>query len=258
MHGVIGPAEIVDTALKSTFNYKPAPDNPPSNPPLFGLKENFKEVFDFVDMQNKISNSRQTSERLNFLECQVGYLQQQVASYEKRFADLLLYNWLFPKGAIQGIGGYVCKKCQTFSLKAIFDPGYDMTRERKHRCNYSADKRSYIVFSIPSYIQNVDDWPAQTMLNQVNFSIPIGKYLLAKDIPKGLNDLSNNLDPEIAQEILGVPDKYHFYSLENNDKLNWIDRAIDNLAKKIVMADNEVLDFFREWRDYATIFYHFY
>jgi hypothetical protein len=58
-----------------------------------------------------------------------------------------------------------------------------------------------------------------------------------------LNDLSSKLDPEIAREILAIPDKYGFYSLENNYKLNWVDQAIDNLGKKNTNGGQGSLDF---------------
>lgn len=215
-----------------------------SSPPLFGLKDNYKEVFDFADLQNKMFNSRQTSDRLNSLQWQVNSLQQQLGACDKSYKDLLWYHWVLPKAAFQGISGYICKKCQTFNLKAILDLGCDMTAESKHDCVAPADKRSYVVFPIPPNIQYVDFWAAKILLDYVNFHLPIGKYLIAKEITKGLNEFSRISNPEIAREILGISDKYYLYSLENNYKINWVDRAIGNLDKKLAMLDNEVLDFF--------------
>jgi hypothetical protein len=113
------------------------------------------------------------SDHRSLLEWQVSSLNQQLASCEIRFSDLLSNNWIFSKGAIQGISGYVCKICRTFSLKSVIVPGYDMTMERKHRCADSPDRRSYIVLPIPLDIPDVDYWAAQTLLDQVNIYIPI-------------------------------------------------------------------------------------
>lgn len=254
MHGVNEHAQSNELVSKSNF-FKSLSNVPVIKlRPSLGWDEGFKEVFDFIEMQNKTANSRQVFERLNSLQWQVGSLQQQLRSSENRYSELLSYNWLLPKGAIQGISGHVCKRCQTFSLKAIIEAGYDMTMGTKHRCVDSPDKRSYVIFPIPSDIQNIDDWAAQILLNHVNFYIPIGKYLIASEVSKELNNFSNALNPEIAREILGIPDRYYLYPLENDYKIDWIHRAIDNLGKKIVMSDSEILDFFKRVKSTYAIF----
>jgi hypothetical protein len=116
---------------------------------LSSFMEPFKPILDFADMQNKLSNSRHTPDHYNVLEQQVSSLNQQLASCEKRFCDWFSNNLVLPKGAIQGISGHVYKICRTFSLKLVFDPGYDMTTQSKHRCADSPYKRSYLVFPIP-------------------------------------------------------------------------------------------------------------
>jgi len=249
MHGVNDDSGRIDGALKITHNNKPTDYNP-----LSIIDETLKQVSDFANLQNKISNSRQMSDHRNLLEWQVSSMNQQLAFCQQRFSDLLSNNWIFSKGAIQGISGYVCKICRTFSLKPVIDPGYDMTMEKKHRCADSPNKRSYIVLPIPSNIPDSDHWAAQTLLNQVNFFFPIGKYLIAKDITQAFINFSSKLNPEIAREILGIPDEYYLYTLENNCKINWINRAIDNLGEKIIMTDYEALDFFRKVKSTYAIF----
>jgi hypothetical protein len=125
MHGVNENPGSIQSPLNITYDNKSRADNF-----LTSLKQDLKVVSDISDMQNKISNSIQTSNNQNSLEWQANSLRQQLASYEKRFSDLLSNNWIFPKGAIHGISGYICKKCQTFSLKPILDLGYDMTMEK--------------------------------------------------------------------------------------------------------------------------------
>jgi hypothetical protein len=249
MHGLNENSGSIYSASKTTYYNKPRAYNPVST-----IEETLKPVLDFAELQNKMSNSRQASDYLNSLESQVNSLRQRMASYDKRISDLYSYNLVFPKGAAEGISGYICKKCQTFSFKAIFDPGYDMTMESKHRCNESDYKRSYMVIPIPSGIPDVDNWAAQRLLEQLNLYIPIAKYLVATDMTKCLSHFSTISNAEIAQGIVGVPDRYPFYSFKNNSKTNWIDRAIDNLNKKIVMADFEILDFFRKVKSTYAIF----
>jgi hypothetical protein len=242
------------TALKGTLGNEATHDNPTSNSPLFGLKEFYKDLSEIGDLGNKISNSGRAIEYQNSLHWQINSLRQQVASCEKRFSELVSYNWQFPRGAIQGISGYVCRKCQTFSLKMIIDPGYDMTMEAKHRCIDSADKRSYNVLPIPSDTPNVDDWAARRLLDHLNYYIPIGKFLIANDISKLFEHYSNKLSPETARQIFGIPDRCYYYSLENNCNLSWINQAIDTLGKAIAMTDDETLDFFKKVKSTYAIF----
>jgi hypothetical protein len=249
MHGLNENARSIYSASNITYHNKPGAYNPVST-----IEETLKPVLDFAELQNKMSNSSQASNYLNSIESQVNSLRERMASYDKRISDLYSYNLVFPKGAAQGISGYICKKCQTFSFKAIFDPGYDMTMESRHRCNESDYKRSYTVIPIPSGVPDVDDWIAQCLLDQINFYIPIGKYLVATDMTKCLNDFSTISNAEIAQGIVGVPDRFPFYSFKNSSKTDWIDRAIDNLNKKIVMTDFELLDFFRKVKATYGIF----
>jgi hypothetical protein len=252
MHGFNESLGRIDRPLKFPYGDRPTSNNRPSI-----IQETLKELSDFDDLLNKTSNPRQptqTADYQNSLESQLNSLRQKVASYEKRISDLLNHNLLFSKGAAQGISGYACKRCQTFSFKAIFDPGYDMTMESKHRCTESHYKRSYNVIPIPPDIPDVDDWAAKYLLDQVNFYIPIGKYLIATDMTKCLNDFSNISNAETAREIVGVPHRYPLYSFENNSRTSWIDRAIDNLNKKIAMADVELLDFFRRVKSTYAIF----
>jgi hypothetical protein len=249
MHGINENSGSIDRGLKITYDNKPTAYNH-----LSIIDESLKQVSDFADLQNKITNSRQMSDHRNLLEWQVSSLNLQLASCQQRFSDLLSNNWIFSKGAIQGISGHVCKICRTFSLKPVIDPGYDMTMEKKHRCADSPNNRSYMVLHIPSDIPDVDHWAAQTLLNQVNFFFPIGKYLIAKDITQDFIYFSNKFNPEIARALLGIPDEYYSYTLENICKINWINRAIDNLGKKIIMTDDEAMDFFRKVKSTYAIF----
>jgi uncharacterized C2H2 Zn-finger protein len=249
MHGVNENPGIIQSPLKITYDNTSRADNY-----LTGLKQDLKLLSDISDMQNKIYNSRQTSNNQNSLEWQVNSLRQQLASYEKRYSDLLSYNWLIPRGDIHGISGYICKKCRTFSLKPIINPGYDMTMERKHRCAESPDKRSYIVLPIPSNIPDVDYWAAQTLLNHINFIFPVGKYLIAIDVTEDFNLLGYKSIPVIVRQYLGIPGRFHFHSFENNFKVSWIEQAIDNLDKVIAMTDDEALDFFKKVKSTYAIF----
>lgn len=254
MHEVTDPSFDVRRVLRNSQGEKHVSDDSMVTIPSLGLKANFKEVYDFAELNNQVTNSIQTANLVNSLQWQVDSLRQRLASYDKSFSDIVSYNLLIPKAAIKGISGHICKKCQTFSLKAIIDIGYDMTMEAKHRCTDIADKRNYILHRIPSDTPNVDDWAARCLLDQVNSFIPIGKYLIASEITEHLNNLGYKSNPDIVREFLGIPDKYPFHSFENNFKVSWINQAINSLGKVIAMTDDEALDFFRKVKSTYAIF----
>jgi hypothetical protein len=215
------------------------------------LWDNIQEL---AKMQNMIANSNQTFDRINNLQWQVNTLQKQIQLSQKQMSDLLSYNWLSPKRSIQGLSAFLCKKCNTLGLKPIFDLGYDMTMECRHRCNEMANKRNYQNFQIPPIIQNRDAWAARVLANYLKSHTYIGKHLFSKDITKGFNDFNQVLTPEITQAVIGIPDRYCYYTLKIGDRLVWLDRGIDNLDKEILLTDDELTDFLARVKSTYAIF----
>jgi len=210
------------------------------------LDMSFDMINDVAKLKNTIANSNQIFTRLNFF-------QSRAISYEKQIADLYAQNWIVSKSEIQAVSGYVCNKCNTFSLRPIIDIGHDMTMQAKHRCVHG-DKSTYIVFSIPPNIENIDEWTSQVLLYHLNFYIPIGKYLAADDMSRPFNAFNEGLNSDIAYGLMGIPDRYPLYSFEKDYKIDWVDRAITNLGRKIVVEEHEMLDFFRRVKSTYAIF----
>jgi len=120
---------------KSKYDYNQRNYSPP------GVKDYFADLADLIEMQNKMSNSNQTFGRINLLQSQVGALQQQLAHHQSQLNDIYSSYWLIPRDSIQGLSGYICTICQTFSLKPIFNIGYDMTMHSRHICNESSNEK---------------------------------------------------------------------------------------------------------------------
>ena len=202
-----------------------------------------KDVYDFAEMGNKMANSNMMFNQLNSLQWQVSSLQQQLTSSNRSLNDLLSRNWLLPKRSIQGLSGYLCDKCNSFSVKPIFNIGFDMTMQSRHRCNEPDYKRNYLVQQIPNNIQNADAWGGQFLIYCVNNYTFIGRNLIATDITKSFRNFELELNTEIAYQIMGVPERYNLHSLESNVNVIWIDKAIKNIGKKTPMYDSEIMDF---------------
>ena len=120
---------------KPKYDYNQRNYSPP------GVNDYFADLADLIEMQNKMSNSNQTFGRINLLQSQVGALQQQLAHHQSQLNDIYSSYWLIPRDSIQGLSGYICTICQTFSLKPIFNIGYDMTMHSRHICNEPSNEK---------------------------------------------------------------------------------------------------------------------
>jgi len=198
---------------------------------------------EFFKMQNMIANSKQTFDLINNLKSQVNSLQQQIGVFQRQISDIQYYNWVLPKRSIQGFSGYICKKCSTFSVKPIFELGYDMTMQIRHRCNEMDSKKNYRDFQIPTNIQNVPVWAARVFADYLKSYTYSSRFLFSKDMTKAFKDFNQILPAEITNEILGIPDRYYLRSIESVNRTTWLDRALSNPGKEILLTEDELHDF---------------
>jgi hypothetical protein len=101
---------------------------------------------------------------------------------------------------------------------------------------------------------NIDEWTTEILLNLLNSCMPGRKYLIAHDISNIFDLLTRKLNHEGVNNFLGIPDRFYLYSLENDYKVLWIDRALMNIPKKIVLEDSEIRDFLRRVKSTYAIF----
>lgn len=141
-----------------------------------------------------------------------------------------------------------------FSLKPIFNIGYDMTMETRHVCNEFSYKMSYLNFPVPNNRQNVDQWAAQILFNYLKNLMPIGMFIFAKDLTKGFDNFSSAFNSKRVDQILGIPDRYYSYSFEYNQKREWLDRAVNNLENKISISNDEAIEFLKLVKSTYAIF----
>ena len=254
IHGQVVQFNNFPTSMGSNL-YQKSRSNTSQRNDSSSTKSIFGEVLEFSEMLNKMSNSNQTSGRFNSLQRQVASLQQQLAATQSQLNGVMSYNWLIPRESINGFSGYICKLCQSFSLKPVFNLGYDMTMQIRHRCNEPASKRNYLIFSFPSNEQNTDDWAAQILFDHVNYRMPFSKFLISKDLTRGFSNYGKIMSPDMVRELaFGIPDRFSSHTIENNHNINWIDRAINNFEKKFSITNNEARDFLKRVKSTYAIF----
>jgi hypothetical protein len=249
MHAVNQNPGIIDTSLYIPYNNRPT-----TNSALSFTQDPLKEVSDFANLQNKISNSIQMSGYQNSLEWQVNSLKQQLAFSENRLNELLSNNWIIPNYEIQGLSGYVCRRCNSISITKIQNIGYDMTMQAKHTCDEEKVKSIKMVSIRPSDVWHFNDYAAGFMLESLNSFMPGQKYLVAKDYSTVFKNYEKLHEPEDVKLLLGIPRRFYLYSLDKDERIDWIDRAVGNLGIRTNVEDFEIRDFLRRVKSTYAIF----
>jgi hypothetical protein len=78
--------------------------------------------------------------------------------------------------------------------------------------------------------------------------------LLGRDITQPFNQIRIKFNSDIANRIFGIPKRYRLYSLHNSFKLDWLDRVLANLGKKVMIKEAEMMDFLRRIKSTYAIF----
>ena len=171
--------------------------------------------------------------------------KNKIAMLERENARTRSENWIIPNSEIQGLSGYVCRRCNSFGFDIVRDIGYDMTMQSRHRCDEDRVKSIKMVSIRPSDVWHLYDTAAGIILDGLNRLMPYPKYLLAKDISKSYLSLEKMVGPFSANLLLGIPDRYYMYSVKSNEKIEWLKRVLANLGKKTMVEESEIRDFLR-------------
>jgi hypothetical protein len=185
-------------------------------------------------------------------------LRGQINFCQREIRELTTNNWILPHSAIQGLSGYLCRRCFTFDFVNIQHIGYDKTMVSRHMCDEQKVKTSKDI----SMMNLSDLWAtwdqynsaAAQMLNALNFIMPGKKYLIAEDMSSLFNFLESLMLPDFAKILLGVPDRFHFHIVRKEQISDWINRIVANMGKKTSVEDFEIKDFLRRVTSTYAIF----
>jgi hypothetical protein len=170
-------------------------------------------------------------------------LKQQLMICQNQLAYIQSDNWMISKREIRGISGYLCRRCKTLSFIPIKDPGFDMTMQAKHVCDEEKVKRIFCVPIRPIDVWNEANAFAGILLNRLNFIIPDEKYLYAQDYSNLFCLTTSKLGHDMALNMLGIPNRFPWYRLQENHKIDWVETALNNLGKKVLIQEEEIRDF---------------
>ena len=180
--------------------------------------------------------------------------RNKISMYEREIATIRSQNWIIPNSEIHGLTGYVCRRCNQIAFDSVRNIGYDMTMQDRHTCDEEKVKSIKMVSIRPVDVRNLNDTAAGIILERLNYLMPGQKYLLAVDLSKSFETIEGLLNIEIAKILLGIPDRYYFYSLGKDERIDWIDRSVSNIGKKTIVKDFEIKDLLRMVKSTYAIF----
>ena len=180
--------------------------------------------------------------------------RNKIAMYEQEIATLKSHNWIIPNSEIQGLTGYVCRRCNQIAFDGVRNIGYDMTMLARHTCDEEKVKSIKVVSIRPVDVWNLNDTAAGIIIEKLNYLMPSQKYLLATDTSKSFDSLERMVNPSLVKFLLGIPDRYYLYSVKSDEKIRWLERAIANLGRRTIVEDSEVRDLLRRVKSTYAIF----
>lgn len=180
--------------------------------------------------------------------------RNKISWYEREIARIRSENWIIPNSEVQGLTGYVCRRCNQIAFDRVRNIGYDMTMQARHICDEEKRKSIKMVSNRSADVRSLNDTAAGIILERLNYLMPGQKYLLATDMSKSFDILESMSNPSIAKFLSGIPHRYYYYSVDKDEKIQWLERAVDNLGIRTIVEDFEIRDFLRRVKSTYAIF----
>jgi len=218
-----------------------------TKPPITGLDQSLERLSnlgriaaDYASTMNVYQESTNNKTKIAMCQNEINWIKSN--------------NWIVHNSQTQGLSGYVCRRCNQIGFLNIQDIGYDMTMQAKHRCDEAKVKRIRMCSIRPSDIRHLDDFVAKIMLDRLNCIMPGQKYLLARDVSNSFNSIEKAFNTELAKLLLGIPDRYYFYSLAKDERIPWLNRSVSSIGKKIIIEGFEIIELLRKVKSTYAIF----
>lgn len=220
--------------------------------PLFdsgGIEENSSKSLGSEDgltkMQNWMKSFIELAKATNSIQTQSG-LRQSADFYFGQVKNIYANNWILPKTEIQGISAFFSRRCLTFTLRPIRDLGYDETEKGKHiNLHGDVDINKIQLDSTDQSDAALDDIAGNILTNAVNYFMLGIKYLVAFDLTSFFVYLLSKHNPELTLRLIGIPDRWYLYPIEQHFNPKYVDRALTDLGKSVRLEDVELVDFLR-------------
>ena len=144
----------------------------------------------------------------------------------------------------------------TFNLRPIRELGYDETEKGKHiDLHGDVDINKIRTDSTDHSTDAVlDDSACDVLKNAVNYFMPGIKRLLAFELTSLFVYLMSKHNHDFTLRLIGIPDRWYLYALEQQSIPKCVDRALGDLGRRVSLEDTELVDFLRKFQaTYAII-----
>jgi len=205
--------------------------------PFKGFTKMAKAIKAFSEFNESNATTR------SFNQPNVDYLQGELVARKAELSDIRSNYWLVHKSAIQGVSGFLCRRCLSFESDFIRNLGYDMTAEVKHVCDETKIKSTRAVSIRKSDVNSRDNFCGRVLFGNVDQLMPGIKYLTGRDLTQAFNAYKTAFSYEIAKYMIGIPDRYSLYRLSDPGELTWLNKALVKPGEKTELKEEEVIDF---------------
>ena len=211
----------------------------------FSVDRILRPIVEVMKISNDYSKSIAFSPNSDYLNNTVTSLQEQLTLHKRQIEDISSNHWILPNKEIEGVTAYVCRRCLTINFRPTRDIGFDRTAQAKHKCDENKVRQLFMVACREIDHWNNDNFVAGELLKYIHFLFKGNRFLLASDISGWFETLKNIRDLKTVYEFLGIPERYPFCVLPKDHNVGWLHRAINNLNTKIILTDDELMDFLR-------------
>jgi hypothetical protein len=217
-------------------------------PNIKGIEENSEDTRSqdwWTEMPNLMKNYIELANATNSAQTMNG-LRQYAGFQAAQLRNIYANNWILPKAEILGISGFFCRRCLTFTFRPIRQLGYDETEKGKHiDLHGCVDTNKIQLDSTDQSETPLEEIAGHQLTNAVNYFMPGIKYLVAFDVTSYFVNIMSKHIPEFTLRLIGIPDRWYLYPLEEKFNLQCVDRAVTDLGKRVRLEDAELVDFLR-------------
>lgn len=200
-------------------------------------KDPITDLIDWMQKYSKVVRSLKPNQLLPSIP--------KTVSFFNDFQNVSINSWIPPKADTEGISGYFCQYCRTFSSRFIRDVGYDKTERQKHIDFYNHVGDVGDDFAL-------DNMAVNKLTDALNFFIPGIKYLLSFDLTDFFMELMKVHNIKGVLQVIGIPNRWYLIPVKEN--LQWFQKVMANVGNKVRVESAEVTDFLRRAQASYAIF----
>ena len=202
------------------------------------MDKDIQRLYDIAKLSGEYAKSNNVWDNIENLKA-------SVYNYQTQIENILSQNSLTPVNAIQGLSGYICRRCNSICFAKSENIGYDKTAKARHVCNEEKVKSIKMSTIEPLDVWSLYNTTATFMLKELDRIIPGQRFFVGEDMSSKFSHLESVFQPDYVKMLLGIPDRYYYHIMSKENTPGWMRKVVANVDSKIPADDFEVRDFLR-------------